>query len=178
MKILVTIAHYFKQQAQGKYGSQRNPEPRIRALSESILALQQLFGINQLMIQVGPKYTIPANQLQNTQLDIVICTTGENHLVKQIPLPDNLFSHHNTNAEPLYLGWECHRVLQENLGKYDYYCFMEDDLIVRDANFFTKLKWFNEVTDQQHTQPLHHYDEPKNQLLLVSQHYLLPQKLR
>ena len=146
MKILITIAHYFKQHKEAKHASQKDPQPRIRALSESILSLQQNFGISNLMIQVYERKTIPANQLQDNQLDIVICTTGENHLVEQIPLPKNLFRHHNTQAEPLYLGWECHRFLAENIGKYDYYCFLEDDLIIKDANFFTKLNWFNDVT--------------------------------
>ncbi len=147
MKILVTIAHFFKQQEDGKYGSQRNPEPRLRALNQSILSLQQLFGINPLMIQVWQKDTIQANQLQNSQLDIVICTTGENHLVEQISLPKSLFTHYNTDSEPLFLGYECHKFLAENLDKYDYYCFLEDDLIIHDPNFFTKLDWFNQVTD-------------------------------
>ena len=148
MKILITIAHFFKQQENAKHASQKDPKPRIRALSESILSLQQLFGINNLMIQVYERKMIPANQLQNSKLDIVICTTGGNHLIEQLSLPKTLFHHHQTEVDqPLYLGWECHRFLAENLGKYDYYCFLEDDLIIKDANFFTKLNWFNDVTD-------------------------------
>ncbi|BAQ64871.1 hypothetical protein [Geminocystis sp. NIES-3709] len=147
MKILVTIPHFFKQEQNAKYGSQRNPQPRIEALSNSILSLQQLFGKPQLMIKVGERITIPANTLSNSTLDIVICTTDTNHLINQLPLPQDLFKHNRTNAEPVLLGFECHKILQENIDKYDYYCYLEDDLIIRDANFFTKLNWFNNVTD-------------------------------
>lgn len=146
MKILVTITHFFQEQKEAKYASQRHPDPRIRALTNSILSLQQLFGLNPLMIQIRDKSAIPANQWQKTELDIVICTTSDSHLIEQIPLPNSLFYHHNTNAEPLFLGLECHRILQENLDKYDYYCFLEDDLIIDDVNFFGKLKWFNSLT--------------------------------
>lgn len=34
-------------------------------------------------------------------------------------------------------------VLKLCLGKYDYYCYLEDDLILYDFWFFVKLKWFN-----------------------------------
>lgn len=147
MKILVTIPHFFQQQENASHGSQRNPQPRIQALTNSILSLQQLFGKPPLMIKVGERVTIPANTLQPTSIDIIVCTTGDSHLINQLPLPSGLFKHYSTNAEPLLLGYECHKVLQENLGKYDYYCFLEDDLIIRDADFFTKLKWFNDVTN-------------------------------
>lgn len=149
MKILVTIAHFFREQKDGRWGSQKNPEPRISALTHSILSLQQLFGINPLMIQIKDRSTILANQFNQSSLEIVICTTGDNHLIAQIPLPNFLFKHYNTNAEPLFLGLECHRVLQENLDKYDYYCFLEDDLIIDDADFFVKLKWFNSLTSME-----------------------------
>ncbi len=149
MKILVTIPHYFKQQKNATHGSQKNPQPRIQALTNSILSLQQLFGKPPLMIKVGERITIPANTIQPSSIDIVICTTGEDHLISYLPLSKDLFIHNKTDAEPLLLGFECHKILQQNLGKYDYYCFLEDDLIIRDANFFTKLNWFNDVTDFQ-----------------------------
>jgi hypothetical protein len=47
------------------------------------------------------------------------------------------------------LGFECHRVLAMHLGKYDYYCFLEDDLVIRDTLFFEKLNQFNRLTQVQ-----------------------------
>src|SRR5207253_2114842 len=52
------------------------------------------------------------------------------------------FSAHATQAEPLLLGFECHAVLRDRLGSYDYYCYLEDDLIVHDPWLFRKLDWF------------------------------------
>ncbi|MGI0482764.1 calcium-binding protein [Geminocystis sp. CENA526] len=149
MKILVTIPHYFKQQKNATHGSQKNPQPRIQALTNSILSLQQLFGKPQLMIKVGERITIPANGLNPSSIEIIISTTGDDHLINQLPLPKNLFIQNKTQSEPLLLGFECHKILRENIDKYDYYCFLEDDLIIKDANFFTKLNWFNDVTDYQ-----------------------------
>ena len=163
MKILATVPHFFRQQAQSKHGSQRNPLSRIQALQQLIISLQQLFAQKQLMIQIGDRIAIPANQAYQTSLDIIICTTGNNHLVDQLKLPLNLYQHHQTTAEPMLLGFECHDVLRENLGKYDYYCFLEDDLIIRDANFFTKLNWFNQLTDYRKLLQPNRYELTLNQ---------------
>jgi hypothetical protein len=147
MKILVTLPHFFRQEAQAKHGSQKNPQARLKALTNSILSLQQLFGPRQLMIKVGERIAIEANKSQENLLDLIICTTGDNHLIKQLKLPEHFYQHYQTVAEPMLLGFECHQVLEKNLGKYDYYCYLEDDLMIRDANFFTKLDWFNQLTN-------------------------------
>ena len=39
-------------------------------------------------------------------------------------------------------GFECHAALYERLGDYDFYGYLEDDLILRDPWFFAKLGWF------------------------------------
>ncbi|BAQ61338.1 hypothetical protein GM3708_1744 [Geminocystis sp. NIES-3708] len=163
MKILITIPHFFRQENNPKYGSQRNPEPRIQALTSSIVSLQQLFGKPQLMIKVGERIAIAANTLSNTTIDIFICTTGDNHLIDQIPLPSDLFKHYKTNTKALLLGFECHKILKEKIDQYDYYCYLEDDLIIRDAQFFTKLNWFNQVTDYQKLLQANRYELSLNQ---------------
>ena len=45
----------------------------------------------------------------------------------------------------MLLGFECQAVLRDAIGRYDYYCFLEDDTVIRDPCFFAKLSWF---TDQ------------------------------
>lgn len=144
MRILLTIAHFFKP-AGGNHGSQRqDPRPRIQALSLSLAALQQLFSKSQGMIDIAQRLTLPANAPQACDLDVVICTTQGHHLLEQLTLPYHFYRHHPTQAEPLLLGFECQAVLRECLGLYDYYCFLEDDLILHDPWFFAKLAWFTE----------------------------------
>lgn len=33
-------------------------------------------------------------------------------------------------------------MLRDRLGGYDFYCYLEDDLLVRDPLFLRKLRWF------------------------------------
>jgi hypothetical protein len=145
MRILFTIAHFFNPDSKGKHASQRkDPQPRLLALSQSLAALHQLFGKSQSIINIGQRLAFPANQPQAYDLDIIICTTKDNHLLDQLPLPSHFYKHYPTQAEPLLLGFECQAVLQDCLGEYDYYCFLEDDLILHDAWFFIKLNWFTQ----------------------------------
>ncbi|BDA65939.1 hypothetical protein CAL7716_001050 [Calothrix sp. PCC 7716] len=145
MRILLTIAHFFRPDSKGKHASQRkNPQPRVQALRESITNLHQLFGQSQTIINIAQRLAFPANQPQHNQIDIIICTTQGCHLLEQLSLPSHFYQHYPTQAEPLLLGFECQALLRDCLGKYDYYCFIEDDLIIHDPWFFVKLNWFTQ----------------------------------
>lgn len=155
MRILFTIAHFFKPDNNGKHASQRkNPQPRIQALSQSLAALHQLFGKSQSIINIAQKVAKPANEYQASEIDIVICTTTDCHLLNQLLVPSHFYKHYPSQAQPLLLGFECQSLMRDCLGQYDYYCFLEDDLIIHDPWFFLKLKWFTQQAgDQSLLQP-------------------------
>jgi len=149
MRILFTIAHYYapigRRASDGRpHGSlSKNAQPRIDALAASIRALHALFGKRQVMMEPTRLVAHPANQLTAGTIDVVVCTTRDSHVLEQLSLPASSFAHHRTNAEPMLLGFECHAVQRERLGSYDYYVFLEDDLVLQDPWFFLKLAWFN-----------------------------------
>lgn len=65
--------------------------------------------------------------------------------VRSTPLPVGLVRQESFILEdPQWLGLGCHLTLQRQLGSYDYYGYLEDDLILRDGYFFQKLSWFNQ----------------------------------
>jgi hypothetical protein len=51
---------------------------------------------------------------------------------------------------PKHLGFECHRVLQEEHDEWDYSIYLEDDIVIHDADFFLKLRHFNESFGNQY----------------------------
>lgn len=146
MRLLFAIPHYFNPAPAGerRYGSfGPDPAPRIRALTECLTAIRQLFSRPQCVIDIGRRTTVPANQSTATAADVVICTTGTAHVLNQLPLGSGYFAHLPTRAEPRLLGFECHAALRDRLAAgYDYYCYLEDDLLIRDPLFFVKLSWF------------------------------------
>ena len=146
MRLLFAIPHYFDPEGKGTHGSLRgDAAPRIRALADCLALLRQQFGRPQCEIDIARRTTIPANHSTAIQLDVVICTTGPDHLLDRLPLGPGYFVQQRTAATPPLLGFECHAVLRDRLGTYDYYCYLEDDLLIRDPWFFVKLKWFSDA---------------------------------
>jgi hypothetical protein len=143
MKILFTIAHYFNSEGGGKHGSlSKDPRPRITALSNCLTNLRGVFSQSQCLIDIAQCVALPVNEQQASDVDIVVCTTQNQHILDQLPIPKNFYHHYPTNAEPMMLAFECQALLRDRLGYYDYYCYLEDDLVLRDPWFFIKLNWF------------------------------------
>lgn len=146
MKALVTIPHYFNAGGDGKYVStSANPQPRLEACRACLNALHRLFGRPQYQMDIQRWSVVPVNPGAILELDIVLCTTKGHHLVNQLGLPSDAYRHVPMDVEPMMLEFECQRVLRDALGRYDYYCFLEDDLVIHDPWFFRKLQWFNQT---------------------------------
>ena len=149
MRILITIPHFFNPAGDGRYGStQPNPQPRIAALTQVVRNLYTLYaGAQEYWVRDGDRLQpCAANQASPITMDIVICTNLDSHLLDQLMLPPNLYEHRRIDCEPLLLGFACHTVLQERLGDYDLYGYMEaDDLILHDPGFFTKLQYVQQL---------------------------------
>jgi hypothetical protein len=145
MRILVCIPHFFAPQARGEHGSLNQVAVRrVQALRACLTALHGHFGAETRQIQIAQRTAVPANQEHPSKLDVIICTTQGNHLLDQLELPPAAYQHFPTRADPPLLGFECHTLLREHLGRYDYYAYLEDDLLIHDSWFFLKLAWFTE----------------------------------
>jgi hypothetical protein len=144
MKLLITIPHFYNPKGSHFHGSLREDQAkRVMSLERCISALHVLFGKPQAYFHIKPYFWSEANQGESFDIDVVICTTGESHLLDQLSLPASCYTRRATNEQPILLGFECHAVLRERLGAYDFYGYLEDDLVVSDPWFFTKLRWFN-----------------------------------
>jgi len=95
------------------------------------------------MVNIARRLVLPANEALVSTVRVVICTTRGDHLLASIQPYSNLFSHRPVDSEPMMLGFACHRELRVNTGNYDYYCYLEDDLIIHDPWYFQKLEWFS-----------------------------------
>ena len=139
MRILVTIPHAFLDlPTTAWYGSEGgNAAKRGAALLQCAASLRAAFGLN---LRLGGE-EFPLCNPANVSLTIVVCTSGDQHLVPTLP-PD-LVVHHPMDMHPRMLGFGCQALLQANLGHYDWYCYVEDDIEVSDPMLFDKLTWFN-----------------------------------
>jgi len=152
MKVLVTIPHFHNSSGGGAYGS-TGPESarRAHALSQAILGLHQSLGQRQAFLYClheqipgrGNARLCKVNTGNSADvLDIAVCTTGGHHVLDRLEIPRDLFHHQPVKAEPMLLGFGCHQVHKAHLGKYDFHCFLEDDLQISDPFFLSKITWF------------------------------------
>jgi len=56
------------------------------------------------------------------------------------------------------LGFACHEVLRKALGSYDWYRYLEDDLLITDPMFLPKLEWFVREHGEETTLSPHRYE--------------------
>jgi hypothetical protein len=148
MRILAAIPHYYSRSARsspdGRAHASVGPhaDSRVAALRACVTSLHQLFGPAQHVINQATRVALVANARTLGQVEIVVCTSGDDHLLDRLSLPAGSYLHQRTDCPPALLGFECHAVLRDRLGDYDYYAYLEDDLIARDPWLFVKLGWF------------------------------------
>jgi hypothetical protein len=151
VKILVTIPHFHNPAGGGAYGSTgKESARRAEALSRAIAGLHQTLGARQAFLYClhehvpgrGNGRLLKVNTHAADVLDVVVCTVGNNHLVENLSVPRDLFHHQPVKADPMLMGFACQQVLKAHLGKYDYYCYIEDDLCLSDPMFLPKIEWF------------------------------------
>ena len=159
MRLLVAIPHFYAEASRSPDGRWHGsvglgPAPRITALSACIASLHQLYGPAQYTVEHATGVASPANSRTAGHVDIVVCTTGSHHLLDRLPIPVGSYTHRPTTAPAPLLGFECHAVLREGLGRYDYFAYLEDDLISRDPWLLVKLGWFtSQLGDEALLQP-------------------------
>ncbi len=139
MRHLIVIPHAFLGKgSSGQYGSESSARTaRADSLLRCVSALHYGFAAGQRVIGTLDTHANP----DRDKLVVIVCTSGDLHLADLLP-PD-LAIHHRTDLPPRMLGFECHRLLRGNLGRYDWYGYLEDDIELTDTLFFDKLAWFN-----------------------------------
>lgn len=74
---------------------------------------------------------------------IIICTTQDQHALQHVSLPAEA-EHRATDVPPQELGFACHLEMARLIDRFDYFCYLEDDILIPDPLFFDKQLWFNE----------------------------------
>ncbi|MBY0432206.1 MAG: hypothetical protein K2Q10_13485 [Rhodospirillales bacterium] len=146
-RILVTIAHYYQHRDipgtdHGSLG--HDPLPRAQALAEAIAGLTQSFGGGHLMLNVAGTGDTTGTGGGPAFLDIVVCTSQGRHALEHLAAPVGSWRHHSTDGPGYELGYECQTVLRDGLAAgYDWYCFLEDDIVIHDPLLLRKIAWFS-----------------------------------
>lgn len=146
MRILFALAHYYAPKTGAFYGSE-SPDSarRVAAVATCIASLHQTFGAKQGLLDGQARVAHRAGDQLAAEIAVVACTTGDFHLVPQLAGLSGLFTHRPCARDPKFLGLECRAALADGLGNFDWFCYLEDDLMLADPLFFHKTAWFRGV---------------------------------
>ena len=150
MRLLFAVVHYFKP---GKHGSlAADPQPRIDALKRLILQIHRLFGHPAAVLNHCDRRLDGVDDGSGS-IDLRVCVRADCHILDHLNDLKGLFTLVPCETEdPRWLGFSAQDVLvnefrkAESLGSpYDYIAYLEDDIIINDADFFLKLRLFNRM---------------------------------
>ena len=148
MRILLTVVHFWDPQGGGQHQSLRpDPTPRLLALQHQLLCLRRI-GLQQSFLHMADRAVYPANNDLRSEITLRVVTDGQHHVLDL--LPDEFrdcFDHVITEpANGKLLGFEAQKQLALGLeGDFDWFGYLEDDLLIHDPCFFTKLSWFEKM---------------------------------
>jgi hypothetical protein len=144
VRLFVVIPHYFgpgdPANSSQVIGAYVEPLGRIAALSETIACLHRNFGPNRNTLS-GDEVASPEGP--NT-IDIVIVTMRDRNILAEIGVDPSIYTVEYVDGPPTQIPFHAQRLMKERLGRYDFYCLMEDDLAIHDPEFFAKLRWFQD----------------------------------
>lgn len=165
MKLLFVLPHYFAADGTpaGSHGSNNGSarDRRATIVRQTIACLHQTFGAGQAFLQIADREIVPANQSVKHDVHVVAVTCGDHHLLGGATHHDDVEIAH-VDGDPMELGFAAHDVLRDRAGDYDFLCYMEDDLWIRDPAWFQKLIWFNQNTDEASVLLPHRYELRSN----------------
>lgn len=138
-RVLVAIPHFYGSGGITAGSSLDDRAARIATVTRCITNLHEQFSASY---EVFPWHRQPVSPVGS--VDVVLVTSGDQHLVGGLTECSTLFRHEPTNVEPQLLPFECQRVLARGLGAYDFYCYVEDDILISDPLLFVKLRWFSQ----------------------------------
>jgi hypothetical protein len=149
IRVLITIPHFYRAGSSRLYGSgTESRKERMAAVSACLGALFETWGSGAYAANLARPENLPANGATQVKLNVVLCVSGKDHLLDALELPDGSFETRSVRGDPLFLGYACHEVLRERLGQFDYYVYMEDDLVLTDPWTFAKLRWFTQMVGE------------------------------
>jgi hypothetical protein len=147
MRVIVCIPHYF---AAG-VGERPLGSTRSDAADRAATVSQALESIVALLSPAVMLATSPNSSTANDVVepiphtasgDIFLCVSGDQHLGSTLTTRARIVQGRKSPEEPQMLGYVCRQVLAEHVGRYDLYCFVEDDVAIHDSRFFAKAAAF------------------------------------
>jgi hypothetical protein len=143
-RLLLVIAHFFKPDEKGHYSSTSTGmrDVRRKVLEQVLLHWRSRYNPPQT-IDISVKCFRPSPVAPAVSLDIAILLHENNHL-----LTEDMVSRYRLRPvavqtnNPRQLPFAAHQLMADSLGDYDWMAYSEDDLLIHDPLWLTKMQAF------------------------------------
>jgi hypothetical protein len=146
MKVLFAIPHFFQQchTPRSRHASVNvSKRQRLSAVRRCLVSIHAVLGEAQCLLSLGMPHARQVNQPTKITAHVIICTTPDGHLLSDLEEYTEFCDVLMCAVNPRLLGFECHRVLADRVGEYDYYAYLEDDLVITQPDLFQRLKFLS-----------------------------------
>lgn len=143
-RVLLVIAHYFREEIDGKYsstsGSQK--ENRRSALERALIAWRTLYGPYRYLHWSRQEFEL---RPPSVDLDIAVLVNDDNHLIDDGLLAKYQLKLYPVKTEnPRLLPFGAHKLMKRYAGRYDWFIYSEDDLLPHDPGMLRKQALFQD----------------------------------
>lgn len=123
--------------------------PKVLAVITHVTRIEESDSDEKIQKKIGKlRNTIDGllESLAHCQVKIIINTVRDRYLTDHLPeYQRNLIQvKEQENCDPLYTEFRAQDEFISRIQDYDWFLFMEDDMVIRDSNFLDKLNYFNE----------------------------------
>ena len=153
MKVLLAMPHVFAPQEGSLYSSQteskrlQKQQALLRATVGNLNRHQQRHWIHA---SLGKDKEVVNRELQTgdgIDLKILVFTPPERNLVQDLPSHTNLTILRVKTDDLMQIPLSTSRHLLENCDDYDLIAYIEDDIVIQDPEFFSKIAYLVEETN-------------------------------
>lgn len=88
------------------------------------------------------------NSFSHCDLQIVICTVPGRHITSYLPQyqQEAISVYEAENKDPMYIGYTAQDILASQVDHFEWFLFIEDDIIIYDSWFLQKIEAFNRLS--------------------------------
>jgi hypothetical protein len=107
--------------------------------------------------------------LAHTELELVVNALKGRHAVESLPdyLRDRVTLREREGIEPLFLGFEAQEEFAARADDFDWFVFLEDDLVLSDQLLLEKLAFFNDAAPEDAVLLPHRYEISKGRKVRI-----------
>lgn len=158
-RLLFVIPHYAAPDARRHGSAVESTGERAAKLSAVIARLHAAFPANVTVL--GFDQRLVAESVLGRpghELDIAVVTNGTDHVLDQLTVDPGLYRHVPTGEDPQMLGFAARSLLGESESSYDWFGYIEDDILIEDPALLAKLAWFDQLSGPHSVLLPHRYE--------------------